>query len=156
MKTLILTAIASMALAGGAFAQGMEVSENGSRDGMIGSSDYFTGTAYVEPLFAANEPVQSNGGAVTFLPGARSNWHTHPAGQVLIVTDGTGWVQEEGGEKLVMQPGDVIWTPPGVKHWHGATNTTSVKHIAIQQYEDGENVVWLEPVTDEQYAGNSE
>jgi quercetin dioxygenase-like cupin family protein len=156
MKTLILTAIASLALAGGAFAQGMEVSENGSRDGMIGSSDYFTGTAYVEPLFAANEPFQSNGGAVTFLPGARSNWHTHPAGQVLIVTDGTGWVQEEGGEKLVMQPGDVIWTPPGVKHWHGATNTTSVKHIAIQQYEDGENVVWLEPVTDEQYAGNSE
>lgn len=156
MKTLILTAIASLALAGGAFAQGMEVSENGSRDGMIGSSDYFTGTAYVEPLFAANEPFQSNGGAVTFLPGARSNWHIHPAGQVLIVTDGTGWVQEEGGEKLVMQPGDVIWTPPGVKHWHGATNTTSVKHIAIQQYEDGENVVWLEPVTDEQYAGNSE
>ena len=156
MKTLILTALASLALAGGAFAQGMEVSENGSRDGMIGSSDYFTGTAYVEPLFAANEPFQSNGGAVTFLPGARSNWHTHPAGQVLIVTDGTGWVQEEGGEKLVMQPGDVIWTPPGVKHWHGATNTTSVKHIAIQQYEDGENVVWLEPVTDEQYAGNSE
>jgi quercetin dioxygenase-like cupin family protein len=80
----------------------------------------------------------------------------HPAGQVLIVTDGTGWVQEEGGEKIVMQPGDVIWTPPGVKHWHGATDTTSVKHIAIQQYEDGENVVWLEPVTDEQYAGNSE
>ena len=156
MKTLILTAIASLALAGGAFAQSMEVSENGSRDGMIGSSDYFTGTAYVEPLFAANEPFQSNGGAVTFLPGARSNWHTHPAGQVLIVTDGTGWVQEEGGEKLGMQPGDVIWTPPGVKHWHGATNTTSVKHIAIQQYEDGENVVWLEPVTDEQYAGNSE
>jgi quercetin dioxygenase-like cupin family protein len=156
MKTLILTALASLALAGGAFAQSMEVSENGSRDGMIGSSDYFTGTAYVEPLFAANEPFQSNGGAVTFLPGARSNWHTHPAGQFLIVTDGTGWVQEEGGEKIVIQPGDVIWTPPGVKHWHGATNTTSVKHIAIQQYEDGENVVWLEPVTDEQYAGNSE
>jgi quercetin dioxygenase-like cupin family protein len=155
MKTLILTAIASLALAGGAFAQSMEVSENGSRDGMIGSSDYFTGTAYVEPLFAANEPFQSNGGAVTFLPGARSNWHTHPAGQFLIVTDGTGWVQEEGGEKIVMQPGDVIWTPPGVKHWHGATNTTSVKHIAIQQYEDGENVVWMEPVTDEQYAGDS-
>ena len=155
MKSLILTALASLALAGGAVAQSMEVSENGSRDGMIGSGDYFTGTAYVEPLFAANEPFQSNGGAVTFLPGARSNWHTHPAGQVLIVTDGTGWVQEEGGEKIVMQPGDVIWTPPGVKHWHGATDTTSVKHIAIQQYEDGENVVWMEPVTDDQYAGDS-
>jgi quercetin dioxygenase-like cupin family protein len=156
VKTLTLTAIAFLTLAGGAFAQSMDVSENGSRDGMIGSSDYFTGTAYVEPLFAANEPFQSNGGAVTFLPGARSNWHTHPAGQVLIVTDGTGWVQEEGGEKIVIQPGDVIWTPPGVKHWHGATDTTSVQHIAIQQYENGENVVWMEPVTDEQYAGDSE
>jgi quercetin dioxygenase-like cupin family protein len=155
MKTITLTAIASLALAGGAFAQSMEVSENGSRDGMIGSSDYFTGTAYVEPLFAANEPFQSNGGAVTFLPGARSNWHTHPAGQFLVVTDGTGWVQEEGGEKIAIQPGDVIWTLPGVKHWHGATDATSVKHIAIQQYEDGENVVWMEPVTDEQYAGDS-
>ena len=155
MKSLILTAIASLAVAGGAFAQSMAVSENGSRDGMIGASEYFAGTAYVEPLFAANEPFQSNGGAVTFLPGARSNWHTHPAGQVLIVTDGTGWVQEEGGEKIVIQPGDVIWTPPGVKHWHGATDTTSVKHIAIQQYQDGENVVWMEPVTDDQYAGDS-
>ena len=155
MRTLIPGGIVTLALAGGAFAQSMDVSENGSRDGFIGSSESFTGTAYVEPLFAANEPFRSNGGAVTFLPGARSNWHTHPAGQVLIVTDGTGWVQEEGGEKIVIQPGDVIWTPPGVKHWHGATDTTSVTHLAIQQLEDGENVVWMEPVTDEQYAGDS-
>jgi quercetin dioxygenase-like cupin family protein len=123
--------------------------------GFIGSSDYFTGTAYVEPLFPANEPFQANAGAVTFLPGARSNWHTHPAGQFLIVTDGTGWVQEEGGEKIVMQPGDVIWTPPGVRHWHGATDTNAVTHYAIQQFEDGESVVWMEPVTDAQHKGDA-
>lgn len=93
---------------------------------------------------------------MTFLPGVRSKWHTHPAGEVLIVTDGVDWVQEKGGEKIVIEPGDVIWTPPGVKHWHGATNTTSVKHVAIQQYEDGENILRMEAVTDEQYADASE
>jgi Cupin domain len=90
----------------GAYAQSMEISKNGTREGLLGSEDYFTGTAYVEPLFAANDTLQSNAGAVTFLPGARSAWHTHPGGQFLIVTDGTGWVQEEGGEERLMQPGD--------------------------------------------------
>lgn len=146
------TAFAAFLVTAGAFAQSMEVTRNGSRDGMIGSSDLFTGTVYVEPVFSNQEPFVVNGGKVTFLPEARSNWHTHPAGQVLIVTEGTGWVQEEGGEKIVMQAGDVIWTPPGVKHWHGATDTNAVTHYAIQQFEGGENVVWMEPVTDAQYA----
>ncbi len=158
MKPLLptLTAIASLTLVGGAWAEGMQISRNGSREGTVASGDHFTGTAYVEPVFSANEPFKSNGGAVTFLPGARSNWHTHPAGQVLVVTRGTGWVQEEGGEKVVMQPGDVVWTPPGVKHWHGATDTTAVTHLAIQQYADGENVIWGEPVTDRQYTGKTQ
>ncbi|MCS4504599.1 cupin domain-containing protein [Arhodomonas aquaeolei] len=155
-STLTLTAILTLACAGSALAEGMQVSRNGSREGFIGSGEHFTGTAYVEPLFAANDPFRSNGGEVTFLPGARSNWHTHPAGQVIVVTGGTGWVQEEGGRKVVMQAGDVIWTPPGVRHWHGATDTTAVTHIAVQQFKDGENVIWGEPVSDEQYAGGTE
>lgn len=147
----LTTALASSA----AVAQSMEIIENGSRDGFIGSEERFTGTAYIEPVFANEDPFVVNGGKVTFLPGARSNWHTHPAGQVLVVTDGKGWVQEEGEAKHVMEPGDVVWCPPDVKHWHGATDTTAVTHIAIQQFEDGENVVWMEAVTDEQYAGES-
>lgn len=156
MKSLSLTVIASVAGAASAFGQSMELSENGSREGFIGPSDKFTGTAYIEPVFSNTDPFAVNGGEVTFLPGSRSNWHTHPAGQVLIVTEGIGWVQEEGGEKIVMRPGDVIWTPPGVKHWHGATQANAVTHYAIQQFEDGENVNWMEPVTDEQYGGSSE
>ncbi|WP_425064179.1 (R)-mandelonitrile lyase [Rhizobium rhododendri] len=98
----------------------------------------------------ANYPLVP-GGHVTFDPGARSAWHTHPAGQILIVTSGTGWVQEEGAEKRVMRPGDVIWCPPDVKHWHGATATTGVSHIAITNMKDGTNVAWMEKVSDEQY-----
>jgi len=156
MMKLTATTLAATLIAGSAIAQNMQVFENGSRDGFLGASDKFTGTAYIEPVFPNRDSFAVNGGEVTFLPGARSNWHTHPAGQVLIVTEGTGWVQEEGGEKIVMQPGDVIWTPPGVKHWHGATETNAVTHYAIQQFKDGENVVWMEPVTDEQYGANSE
>jgi quercetin dioxygenase-like cupin family protein len=95
--------------------------------------------------------MPATGGLVTFAPGARSAWHTHPAGQILIVTAGTGWVQEEGGEKREIKPGDVIWTPPGVKHWHGATATTSMSHIAITNMVDGWNVDWLEKVSQDQY-----
>lgn len=154
MLRLTVTALATILMASGAFAQSMEVIKSGSRDGMIGSSDTFTGTAYVEPVFGNTDPFVVNGGKVTFLPGARSNWHTHPAGQVLIVTEGTGWVQEEGQDKQVMQAGDVVWCPPDVKHWHGATDGTAVTHYAIQQFKDGENVVWMEPVTDDQYGGS--
>lgn len=139
-------------VATGAMAEEMQIFKNGSRPGMIGSSEVFTGTAYIDPVFDNTDPFVVNGGKVTFMPGARSNWHTHPAGQVLIVTAGTGWVQEEGQEKQVMQPGDVVWCPPGVKHWHGATDTTAVSHYAIQQFADGKNVEWLEPVSDKQYA----
>ena len=134
-----------------AYAQKMEISPNGSRPSSKGAAEYFTGSVIVEPLFGVKVGTQSTGGLVTFEPGARSAWHTHPAGQILIVTSGTGWVQEEGGEKREVKPGDVIWTPPGVKHWHGATATNSMSHIAITNMVDGKNVDWLEKVSDEQY-----
>lgn len=97
------------------------------------------------------DPSHTSGAYVTFEPGARSAWHTHPLGQTLIVTAGTGWVQQEGGEKQDIKPGDVIWIPPGVKHWHGATATNGMTHIAIQEQLDGKNVEWMEQVSDEQY-----
>ncbi|QWC58407.1 cupin domain-containing protein [Erythrobacter sp. 3-20A1M] len=123
------------------------------RGGQIASDENFTGTVYVEPVFDARDPFIVNAGKVTFLPGARSNWHSHPAGQMLIVTDGTGWVATRDGQRIVMNVGDVIWTPPVVEHWHGATDGSAVSHYAVQQYENGENVVWLEPVTDAAYRG---
>jgi quercetin dioxygenase-like cupin family protein len=122
MKRLIATAL-SLALVGAApaFAESTVISPNGSRPSAKGPAQYFTGSVVVDSLYAANDHTSSSGGLITFEPGARSAWHTHPAGQVLIVTNGTGWVQEEGGAKREIKPGDVIWTPPGVKHWHGAT-----------------------------------
>jgi quercetin dioxygenase-like cupin family protein len=134
-----------------AYAQSMEVSVNGSRPASKGAAENFTGSVVVEPLFAANGSMHSTGGQVTFAPGARSAWHTHPAGQILIVTSGTGWVQEQGGEKRAIKPDDVIWTPPGVKHWHGATATNGMSHIAITNVVDGKNVEWMEHVSNEQY-----
>ncbi|AMZ71339.1 MULTISPECIES: (R)-mandelonitrile lyase [Pseudomonas] len=129
----------------------MQIVRNGEQPSVLGSSRNFVGTVRVDPLFAARPPSRVTAGAVTFQPGARSAWHTHPAGQNLIVTAGVGWIQQEGGEKIVIKPGDVIWTPPGVKHWHGATDTTGLTHLAIQEVQGGKNVEWLEPVTDEQY-----
>lgn len=111
----------------------------------------FTGQVSVEMLFPANAPARAAGASVTFEPGARSAWHTHPLGQTLIVTSGTGWVQQEGGQKQEIKPGDVVWTPPGVKHWHGATATDRMTHIAIQEALDGKMVEWMEKVSDEQY-----
>ena len=134
-----------------AHAQGMEISPNGSRPSTKGAAGNFTGSVIVEPLFAARDGMPATGGLVTFAPGSRSAWHTHPAGQVLIVTSGTGWVQEDGGEKREIKPGDVIWTPPGVKHWHGATATNGMSHVAITNMAGGKNVEWLEQVSDEQY-----
>ncbi|WP_297020312.1 cupin domain-containing protein [Thalassospira sp.] len=151
MFRTLMIASAMTVCATGAMAEGMEITKNGTNAGMMGSPDLFTGDVYVEMVFENKDPFVVNSGKVTFMPGARSNWHTHPAGQMLIVTEGTGWVQEEGKEKHVMQPGDVVWCPPGVKHWHGATDTTSVTHYAVQQFEDGKNVEWLEPVTDAQF-----
>jgi quercetin dioxygenase-like cupin family protein len=152
MKSVIAVAI-SLAVLGAApaYTRAMEISPNGSRPSARGAAEYFTGAVIVDPLFAANEHTPTTGGHVTFAPGARSAWHTHPAGQVLIVTSGTGWVQEENGEKREIKPGDVIWTPPGVKHWHGATETNSMRHVAITNMRDGENVEWMEQVSDEQY-----
>ena len=149
----ILAAAVSLALVGAApvHAESMTISPNGSRPSAKGAAEYFTGAVIVDPLFGANEHLAASGGHVTFEPGARSAWHTHPAGQVLIVTSGKGWVQEEGGRKREIRPGDVIWTPPGVKHWHGATPTNSLGHIAITNTAGGKNVDWMEKVTDEQY-----
>jgi quercetin dioxygenase-like cupin family protein len=147
---LIATTLALLTCAA-AQAQTMQVSPNGSRASVTGPAETFTGTVTVTPLFAPSEHSNAGGGLVEFTPGARSNWHTHPAGQTLIVTAGAGWVQEEGREKIAIKPGDVISTPPGVKHWHGAAAENSMSHIAITPARDGNVVEWLEPVTDEQY-----
>jgi quercetin dioxygenase-like cupin family protein len=129
----------------------MHIKRNGSQPPRKGSADWFTGTVRVDPLFHAPPPARTAGSSVTFEPGARTAWHTHPLGQTLIITAGVGWVQEENGPIDVVHPGDVIWFPPAVKHWHGATPTTALTHIAIQESLDGRNVDWLTKVTDEQY-----
>jgi quercetin dioxygenase-like cupin family protein len=116
-----------------------------------GSHERFTGDVQVRALFAPEGQSRTSGGQVTFQPGARSAWHTHPLGQILIITDGTGWIQEWGGPVREMHKGDVIWIPAGVKHWHGATPTTAVTHMAIQEIENGSAVTWMEQVTDQQY-----
>ncbi len=118
---------------------------------ITGAPDRFTGSVRVQTLFDALEPGRPSGGQVTFQPGSRSAWHTHPLGQVLIVTDGVGWIQQAGGSVQVIRKGDVVWIPPGVKHWHGATPTTAMTHIALQGQVGGVAVTWLEKVTDEQY-----
>lgn len=129
----------------------MEIARAGSQPSKKGAAENFTGTAVITPLFQSNDRLRASAGSVTFEPGARSRWHTHPAGQILIVTSGVGWVQEWGGQKQEIRPGDVIWTPPGVKHWHGATTASRMTHTAIQEAVDGKAVEWLEPVSDEQY-----
>jgi quercetin dioxygenase-like cupin family protein len=152
MKRLFAT-IAPLFLVASAFAQtqGLEITRNGSRPSGKGPADYFTGTVRVDPLFRMDAPSRTSGGSVTFEPGARSAWHTHPLGQILIVTAGAGRVQRWEGPIQEIGPGDVIWIPPGVKHWHGAAPTTSVTHIALQEHLDGKAVDWLEKVGDEQY-----
>lgn len=151
MTRLAATTLTFALLAGPAAAEGMQVFPNGSRPSVKGPEANFTGAVRVDPLFTAPEQGRISAGQVTFEPGARSAWHTHPAGQVLIVTSGTGWVQEWNGRKREIKPGDVVWTPPGVKHWHGATATTGMSHTAIQESVDGRNVEWMEKVSDERY-----
>lgn len=131
--------------------QAMTLVRNGEQAWIIGAPENFVGTARIDPLFPARAPSRVSAGAVTFQPGARSVWQTHPLGQALVVTAGTGWIQQAGAGKKLIQPGDVIWTPPGVKHWHGATATTGMTHMAIQESLDGKNVEWMEPVTQAQY-----
>ena len=132
---------------------GLEISRNSERPAAPGPEATFTGDVTVKPLFNPNADRTTAAGEVTFSPCARSAWHTHPAGQTLVVTSGTGWVQEWGGVKQQMTVGDVVWTAPGVKHWHGATESGSMTHLAIQDSVDGRMVEWMEKVSDEQYAG---
>jgi quercetin dioxygenase-like cupin family protein len=131
----------------------MDITRSGSRPSAKGPADYFTGTVRIDPLFEAADPARVVGAMVTFEPGARTAWHTHPLGQTLIVTSGAGRAQREGGPVEDIRPGDVIWFTPGEKHWHGASPTTAMTHIAIQERRDGKTVEWLEQVTDEQYRG---
>jgi quercetin dioxygenase-like cupin family protein len=129
----------------------MEITRAGSKPSGKGPADWFTGTVRIDPLFTAPAPARVGGATVTFEPGSRTAWHTHPLGQALIVTSGVGWVQREGGPVEEIRPGDVVFFPPGEKHWHGATATTAMTHIAIQEELDGKAVDWLEHVSDEQY-----
>lgn len=131
--------------------EAMEIKRAGSRPSGKGPAEWFTGTVRIDPLFEAPEPARAAGASVTFEPGARTAWHTHPLGQTLIVTAGCGWAQREGGPVEEIRPGDVVWFAPGEKHWHGATPTTAMTHIAIQEALDGKRVDWMEQVNDEQY-----
>ena len=129
----------------------MEIKRSGSQPSVKGPDPFFTGSVRIDPLFEAPEPARVRGASVTFEPGARTAWHTHPLGQTLLVTAGCGWTQCWGEPKVEIRPGDVIWCPPGTKHWHGATPTTSMTHIAIQEALNGKMVDWMEKVSDDQY-----
>ena len=129
----------------------MEIKRIGGQASAKGPSDWFTGTVRIDPLFQAPDPARVQGASVTFEPGARTAWHTHPLGQTLIVMAGCGWVQREGGSIEEIRPGDVVWFSPGEKHWHGATPTTAMTHIAIQEQLNGKVVDWMEKVSDDQY-----
>ncbi len=129
----------------------MEIKRSGSQPSSTASADYFSGHVRIDPLFSPPEPARVAMADVTFEPGARTAWHTHPLGQTLIVTAGCGWAQSEGGPVETIRAGDVIWFPPGEKHWHGATATTAVSHIAVQEKLNGKTAEWLEHVSDEQY-----
>lgn len=132
----------------------MEIKRNGAQPSMQGPAEWFTGTVRIDPLFLkANDPSRVTCASVTFEPGARTAWHSHPLGQTLIVTAGCGRVQREGGPVEEIRPGDTVWIPPDEKHWHGAAPTTSMTHIAIQEERDGSSAAWFEHVRDEQYAG---
>jgi quercetin dioxygenase-like cupin family protein len=133
----------------------MKIKRNGLQPSVKGPGDWFTGAVRIDPLFQAPAPARVQGAKVTFEPGARTAWHTHPLGQTLVVTSGLGWAQRWGGQIEEIRPGDVVWFAPGEKHWHGATATTAMTHIAIQEQLDGKPVDWLEQVSDEQYRGES-
>lgn len=130
----------------------MVVTRVGSQPSKVGPADWFTGAVRIDALVDAPEPARCSAASVTFEPGARTAWHTHPLGQTLIVTAGCGWAQRWGGPVEEIHPGDVVWFPPGEKHWHGATPTTGMTHIAVQEKLNGAPVEWLEQVSDEQYA----
>ncbi|WP_420593674.1 (R)-mandelonitrile lyase [Deinococcus sp.] len=131
----------------------MEIKRSGSRPSSAGPAEWFSGTVRIDPLFPVQAPARAAGNTVTFEPGARTAWHTHPLGQTLIVMSGAGRVQREGGPVQEIHPGDVVWFEPGEKHWHGAAPETAMTHIAIQESLEGKAVEWLEHVSDEQYGG---
>ncbi|CBJ40548.1 (R)-mandelonitrile lyase [Ralstonia pseudosolanacearum] len=131
----------------------MELKRAGSQPSIKGPAEWFTGNVRIDPLnIAPQAPARASSASVTFEPGARTVWHTHPLGQTLIVTSGCGWTQCEGEPIVEIRAGDVVWCPPGHKHWHGASATTAMTHVAITEALDGKAVEWLEPVTDEEYA----
>jgi len=150
----LLAAIAPLAIAKAApdgAGNGIQISADRERPAAPGPESTFTGEVSVKPLFDANDVRTFGAASVSFTPCARTAWHTHPGGQTLIVTSGTGWVQEWGGQKQRINAGDVVWTEPGVKHWHGAAHDAEMTHIAVQATVDGRPVDWMEQVTDEQY-----
>jgi quercetin dioxygenase-like cupin family protein len=158
-KICIVTGAAAALAAGGPFAAVsahqrktlMDIKRNGTRPSGKGPADYFTGAVRLDPLFEAPDPARVRGAHVTFEPGARTAWHTHPLGQTLIVTSGLGWAQSEGGPVEEIRPGDVVWFAPGEKHWHGASAVNGMSHIAIQEALNGKVVDWMEQVSDAQY-----
>jgi quercetin dioxygenase-like cupin family protein len=131
----------------------MKITRNGSKPSVKGPADWFTGSVRIDAGFQAEEVGRSGGAIVTFEPGARTHWHTHPAGQTLVVLSGLGWTQCEGGPRAEIRAGDVVWCPCRKRHWHGASLSTAMSHLAITEMIDGKNVEWLEPVADEQYQG---
>jgi quercetin dioxygenase-like cupin family protein len=156
-KTAAYAALVHAAVFGSAVAQGnsqiatQEITRAGAQASAAGPADYFTGRVRVDPVWAADASINTSGAWVTFEPGARSAWHTHPAGQRLVVLSGVGLTQEWGKPVQVIRPGDVIACPPGVKHWHGAGATTAMTHLAVTGTAGGTNVTWMEKVSDEQY-----
>jgi quercetin dioxygenase-like cupin family protein len=156
MKTLAATALSLSMLAAEAGAEqgSVTVTPNGSQPSAKGPADYFTGNVRVDAPFKGTGDARASGATVTFEPGARTAWHTHPLGQTLIVTAGTGWVQQQGQPVQVIRPGDTVWIPPHVRHWHGATANTGMSHIAIAEQLDGKVVDWMEQVSDEEYGAH--
>ncbi|WP_342611947.1 (R)-mandelonitrile lyase [Burkholderia ambifaria] len=134
-----------------ASAAAQQVMHPGSQPSIAGSAAYFTGKVRIDPVWPANGDINASGGLVTFEPGARSAWHTHPKGQYFVVISGVGYTQEWGKPIRELHPGDVVWCPPGVKHWHGAASANAMTHLAVTGTVDGKNVEWMEKVTDEQY-----
>lgn len=129
----------------------MEITKAGTQPSAKGPGDWFSGNVRIDPLFQPKAPARTAAASVTFEPGARTAWHTHPLGQTIFVTSGMGWAQREGGPVEEIRPGDIVWFPPGLKHWHGATPTTAMTHIAIQEAQNGKVVDWMEKVPDEHY-----
>ncbi len=132
----------------------MEIKRNGGQPSTVGPAEWFTGAVRIDPLFQTPDPALMQCAQVTFEPGARTAWHTHPLGQTLIVTSGLGWAQKDGEAVQEIAPGDVVWFAPGEKHWHGASPNKAMTHIAIQEKLDGKVVEWMEHVTEEQYSGS--